>query len=75
MDLDKRVSNFFTSPRERTVFPIVKLLKRTIEDERLMNFDALETALAAAMTELPKPIPVPCLANKNVLVGNGRCIM
>ena len=54
------------------MFPIVKLLKRTIEDERLMNFDALETALAAAMTELPKPIPVPCLANKNVLVGNGR---
>ncbi len=75
MDLDKRVSNFFTSPRERTVFPIVKLLKRTIEDERHMNFNALETALAAAITELPKPIPVPCLTNKKVLVGNGRCNM
>ena len=75
VDLDKRVSNFVTSPRERTVLPIVKLLKRTIDDERHMNFDALETALAAAMTELPKPIPVPCLTNKKVFVGNGRCHM
>ncbi len=75
VDLDKRVSNFVTSPRERTVFPIVKLLKRTIEDERHMNFDALETALAAAMTELPMPIPVPCLSKKKVFVNNGRCNM
>jgi hypothetical protein len=75
VDLDKRVSKFFMSPRERTVFPIVKLLKRTIEDERHMNFDALETALAAAMTELPKPIPVPCLTNKKVFVGIRRCSM
>ena len=72
VDLDKRLSNFVTSPRERTVFPIVKLLKRTIEDERQMNFDALETALAAAMTELPRPIPVPCLTSKKGLVSVGR---
>ena len=63
VDLDKRVSNFGTSHRELTVFPIVKLLKRTIENERQMNFDALEAALAAAMTKLPKPPIVPCLAS------------
>jgi hypothetical protein len=72
VDLEKRVSNFVTSPRELTVFPIVKLLKRTIEDERQMNFDALETALAAAMTKLPRRIPVPCLTCKKVFVGIGR---
>jgi hypothetical protein len=72
IDLDKRLSNFGTSPRELTVFPIVKLLKRTIEDERQMNFDALEIALAAAITKLPKPIPVPCLTSKKVFVGIGR---
>ena len=75
MHLDKRVSNFVTSPRERNVFPIVKLLKGTIEDERRMNFNALETALATAMKELPRLPPVPCLTNKNVLVGVGRCHM
>ena len=75
MDLDRRLSQFVTSPRERNVFPIVRLLKRTIEDERNMNFNALETALAAAMKELPRLPPVPCLTNKNVLVGVGRCHM
>ena len=72
MHLDKRVCNFVTSPRERNVFPIVKLLKGTIEDERRMNFNALETALATAMKELPRPSPVPCLTNKNVLLSVGR---
>ena len=72
VDLDKRVSIFVTSPRELTVFPIVKLLKRTIEDERQMNFDALETALAAAITKLPRPTPVPYLTSKKVFVGIGR---
>ena len=67
------MSNFVISPRERKVFPIVKLLKRTIEDERYMNFDAMETALVAAMKELPRPPPVPCLTNKKVLVGTRRC--
>ena len=54
------------------MFPIVKLLKGTIEDERRMNFNALETALATAMKELPRPSPVPCLTNKNVLLSVGR---
>ncbi len=75
MELDRRLSQFNLSPRERNVFPIVRLLKRTIEDERQMNFNALETALAAAMKELPRPPPVPCLNNKKVLVGVGRCHM
>ena len=60
------MSQFIIPAIERNMFPNVRLLKRTIEDERLMNFDALETALAAAMTELPKPIPVPCLTNEGV---------
>ncbi len=54
------------------MFPIVTLLKGTIEYERRMNFNALETALATAMKELPRPSPVPCLTNKNVLVSVGR---
>jgi hypothetical protein len=49
LDLDRRFSQFIISPMERNVFSNVRLLKRTIEVIGChMNFDALETALAAA---------------------------
>ena len=54
------------------MWPIVKLLKRTIEDERHMDFNALETALVTSMKEIPRPPPVPVLTNSKVLVGVGR---
>ena len=57
---------------ELSVSELSGALKRTIEDERQMNFVALETALAAATTKLPRPIPVPCLTSKKMLVGVWR---
>ena len=34
------------------------------------NFDALETALEAAVTELTRPNPFPCLTNKTAAGGS-----